>query len=138
MQLSNDVPLYLGSRVSEVMPPQADATAGAITLTANQILCGILLHTGGAARSDTTPTGPNLALAIGKDLRVGTVIEFTLVPGDANIYTLLAGNGVTLKGATANFASIAGTSATYKFVCTALPTDGFVRGTGATFDVYRM
>jgi hypothetical protein len=70
------------------------------TLTADQLLAGILLRTGPAgAFSDTTPTAAQILAAIPKgDINSNRMV--LIRNGGGGLMTLLAGTGVTLRGTT--------------------------------------
>lgn len=84
--------------------PQATATtlttAGALTLTAAQLLGGLILRDpNGAGRTDTTPTAALLVAAI-PGVQIGQFFEFT-IRNDADAaetITVAAGTGGTASG----------------------------------------
>lgn len=84
--------------------PKATATtlttASALTLTAAQLLGGLILRDpNGAGRTDTTPTAALLAAAV-PGVAVGSFFEFT-IRNDADAaetITVAAGSGGTTKG----------------------------------------
>src|SRR5690606_36260088 len=77
-----------------------DATAGANTYTAAELLGGLILRDpAGEGRSDVTPTATQIVAAI-PDCKVGDSFEFTIrntADGNETI-TITAGAGVTLSG----------------------------------------
>jgi hypothetical protein len=83
-----------------------DATAGARTYTAAELLGGLILRDpAGAARSDVTPTAAAIIAAItalsgGHPPAVGTAFEFTIrnTADAAETITVTAGTDVTLSG----------------------------------------
>lgn len=114
-QVMDQVP---GDLVNTNEQVQANATAGAATLTVNQVLGGILSRSGpGIAYNDTTPSASdiingligNIAIAAGATtplgVNPGTTWRFRHINTVAFIATIVAGAGVTLAGVTANAAS---------------------------------
>ncbi len=91
-----------------VYPPVskfADATVGSTTLTAAQLLGGILYRTGPVGGyADTTPTAAAIVAAMDNP-QIGDSFTFTHVNGVAQICTFTAGAGVTLAGTVNNAAS---------------------------------
>jgi hypothetical protein len=83
-----------------------DATAGALTYTAAQLLGGLILRDpAGASRSDVTPTAALIIAALaanqaGKAPVAGSSFEFTIrnTADAAETITVTAGTGVTLSG----------------------------------------
>lgn len=83
-------------------------TASALTLTAAQILGGLILRDpNGGARTDTLPTGPQIAAALGADgsrshqaIEAGTSFEFAIrnTADAAETITVAAGSGGTVSG----------------------------------------
>lgn len=83
----------------------ADSTAGPTTLTAAQLLGGILYRTGpGAGYADTTPTAAQIIAAMDNP-QIGDSFIFIHVNGVAYACTFTAGTGVTLAGTVNNAAS---------------------------------
>lgn len=77
-----------------------DATAAAITMTAAQILGGLILRDpNGAGRADLVPTAANLVAAI-PGAEVGTSFEFTIrnTADAAETITVTTNTGATLSG----------------------------------------
>lgn len=77
-----------------------EATAGAVTYTAAQLLDGLIARDpAGAARADSTPTATQIVAAI-KGCKVGDSFEFTIrnTADAAETITLTAGAGVTISG----------------------------------------
>jgi hypothetical protein len=76
-----------------------DATDGAVTWTASQVLGGLIHRTIGAARSDVTPTAALLIAAMGSPI-VGQSFLFVVknVTGATHVLTVTAGSDVTLTG----------------------------------------
>jgi len=95
-----DGAFHIGGRLTRKVTPLTDATAGVLTLTAAQILDGLILRDpAGADRSDVTPTAALLVAAI-QEPAVGDSFIFTIrntANGDETI-TLTAGTGFTLSG----------------------------------------
>lgn len=87
---------FLGTKRSDSSTeavPTSINTAGNVTLTAAQILTGIIVRdTNGGARSDTLPTAALLVAAI-TNPQVGDVLSCTLIGGGAAIWTILIGAG---------------------------------------------
>jgi hypothetical protein len=76
-------------------------TAGAITLSAAQIINGIVNQSGTpGAFNMTTPTAAAIVAAL-KNCQIGTKFEFVLMNGGDGTVTIVAGDGVTLAGVTA-------------------------------------
>jgi hypothetical protein len=76
-------------------------TAGAVTLTAAQLINGVVNQSGTpGAFNMTTPTAAAIVAAI-KNCQVGSAFEFILVNGGDGTVTIVAGDGVTLAGTTA-------------------------------------
>lgn len=98
---------------------QTNSTAGAATLTAQQVVGGILNRTGpGANYNDTTPSAAEIVSALlsngnyqgggayaANGVQPGTTFRFRHINTVAFIATLVAGAGVVLAGVTANAAS---------------------------------
>jgi predicted RecA/RadA family phage recombinase len=75
--------------------PTSKATAGAVTLTAAEVLSGIYVRDcAGAARSDTLPTAALLVAAV-PGAKVGDVVKLKIVNGSdaAETLTILVGTG---------------------------------------------
>lgn len=84
--------------------PATINTAGAVTLTAAQLINGLILRDpNGAGRTDTTPTAEQLFEAIGgdsiKDVE-NAAFEFTIrnTANSNETITLAGGTGVTISG----------------------------------------
>jgi len=75
------------------------SAAGAITLTAAQLLNGFFEHNASGAVTDTTDTGTAIDTAIG-NATTGDAFMFALANTSGNTITLAGGTGVTLKGNT--------------------------------------
>jgi hypothetical protein len=92
----------LADRVNEVaMAALLERTAGAITLTAAQLINGVVLQTGTpGAFNMTTPTATEILAGL-QNAQIGSKFEFTLRNGGDATITIVAGSGVTLKGVTA-------------------------------------
>lgn len=93
-------PFVVRNRVVEDRTLTTEATAGAVTYTAAQLLAGFIRRDpNGAARSDVTPTAKQLLAAMVK-AKAGSSFEFIIVnTADASeIITLTAGTGITLSG----------------------------------------
>lgn len=89
-----------GSLTFPLIVPVTYNTAGAVTLTTDQVLGGLLLRDGnGGARTDTLPDAGPLVEAI-QGCMVGTSFQFHLrnTSGTAIAITLAAGNGGTTSG----------------------------------------
>lgn len=87
------------------IPKFADATVGATTLTAAQLLGGILYRTGPVAGYvDTTPTATQIIAAMDNP-QIGDSFIFIHVNGVAFACTFTAGTGITLAGTVNNAAS---------------------------------
>lgn len=98
---------------------QSNSTAGSATLTAQQVIGGILNRTGpGGAYNDTTPAAAEIIAALmsngnyqgggayaANGVQTGTTFRFRHINTVAFIATLVAGAGVSLAGVTANAAS---------------------------------
>lgn len=80
--------------------PATDATAAAITMTAAQLLAGIILRDpNGAGRADLVPTAANLRAAL-PGIEVGSGFEFTIrnTADAAETITVTTNTGATLSG----------------------------------------
>lgn len=77
----------------------AVANAAGQTLTAAAVVNGVILRSGAAAVSDTTPTAA-LILAAMKNPAVGDTFECTIVNTNSGTLTIVAGSGITLAGTT--------------------------------------
>ena len=87
------------------LPKTALATVGAGTLTAAMLLSGLIMRTGPTgAYNETTPTATQIIAAMDNP-QIGDSFDFIHVNGVAYAATLVAGDGVTLAGTTANAAS---------------------------------
>lgn len=81
-------------------PEQTVNNAAGVTLTATQLLAGLLLRTGPAgAFSDTTPTATQIVAEISK-ADIGSNRMVLIRNGGGGLMTLLAGTSVTLQGTT--------------------------------------
>lgn len=103
-----------------------NATAGAATLTAEEILSGILFRSGpGAGYADTLPTSTDLlngmlgntfvgtgAFGAGSGVQPGTTFRFQHINSVAQVMTLTTNTGMTLG---ANTAIAASSTKTYLF-----------------------
>lgn len=89
-------PSFLGTKRSDSATeaaPTSINTAGNVTITASQVLTGIIVRdTNGGARSDTLPTAALLVAAI-TNPQIGDVLSCTMVGGGAAIWTILVGAG---------------------------------------------
>lgn len=92
-----------------------DATAGAVTYTAAQLLGGVILRDpNGAARSDVFPTAALLAAAVpGADVGSSFTVHIRNTADAAETITMTAGTGVTISGT----ATIAQNNAKSFLVC---------------------
>ena len=80
--------------------PATYSTAGAVTLTTDQVLGGLLLRDGnGGARTDTLPNASDLVEAI-QGCMVGTSFQFHVrnTSGTAIAITIAVGTGGTASG----------------------------------------
>lgn len=93
---NNPLASWLGTKRSDSSTeavPTSINTAGNVTLTAAQVLSGIIVRdTNGGARSDTLPTAALLVAAI-TNPQVGDVLRCSMVGGGAAIWTILVGAG---------------------------------------------
>jgi hypothetical protein len=89
-----------GSVVFQTITPATISTAAAVTLTAAQLLGGLVLRDpNGAARSDVTPTAAQLVAAIqGAMVGLSFVATIKNTADAAETITITAGAGVTLNG----------------------------------------
>ena len=90
----------INDAVSHSTTVTTDATAGANTYTAAELVGGMVLRDpAGADRSDVTPTAAAIVAAIAGAI-VGSSFEFTIrnTADAAETITLTAGSGVTLNG----------------------------------------
>lgn len=90
----------VNGRVLEKAVVTTDATAGAVTYTAAQLLGGLILRNpNGGNRSDVTPTASLLVSAM-NTRNIGSSFRFTIrnTAGAAETITVTAGTGVTLSG----------------------------------------
>jgi hypothetical protein len=88
------------SALTSVATVTTDATAGAKTYTAAELVGGLILRDpAGAGRSDVTPTAAAIVAEIAGAI-VGSCFEFTIrnTADAAETITLTAGSGVTLSG----------------------------------------
>jgi hypothetical protein len=106
VQVKGNGIISLEANVIDGVSVASVSTAGNATLTAAQILGGLILRDGGSAnRTDTTPTAAQLvAAAVGVQLATG--FEFVIRNAQAATYTLTlaAGTGVTLSPTTITIA----------------------------------
>lgn len=77
--------------------PAADATNGVVTYSIAQMFQGIILRSGGAARSDVTPTAAALVAAI-DNCAVGDSWDLYIQNYFAGDVTLTGGASVTIVG----------------------------------------
>jgi hypothetical protein len=75
------------------------ANAAGQTLTTLQMLSGILLRSGAAGVSDTTPTAAALVAAL-TNAAVGDTVDLLIRNNNTGTLTIVAGSGVTLEGTT--------------------------------------
>ncbi len=90
----------LGSLAFPLIVPATYSTAGAVTLTTDQVLGGLLLRDGnGGARTDTLPDAASLVEAI-QGCMVGTSFQFHLrnTSSTAIAITVAVGTGGTASG----------------------------------------
>jgi hypothetical protein len=73
------------------------ANAAGQTLTVAQFVNAILVRSGAAGVSDTTPSAAAIVAALAGCM-VGSTFEFTVVNQNTGTLTLVAGTGVTLNG----------------------------------------
>tara|TARA_R110000868_G_scaffold327566_1_gene588495 strand:- start:918 stop:1298 length:381 start_codon:yes stop_codon:yes gene_type:complete len=102
----------------DIIRPLTAATDAATTLTAAQIIDGIVTMTPTTGRALTTPTGAQIIAGLGDSPAVGATFQLTVVNAAAATHaiTLTAGaSGVTLAGVAAMATVAAATSATYLF-----------------------
>ena len=89
-------------RVIQKAVVTTDATAGAVTYTAAQLLGGLILRDpNGAGRSDVSPSATSIVTALNiPNTKVGASFRFVIrnTANDAETITLTAGDGVTLSG----------------------------------------
>lgn len=86
--------------VLPLVTPTTDTTAGAVTLTAAQLLGGLILRDpNGAGRSDVFPTAALLVAAI-PGATIGTSFNVTIrnTADAAETITMTAGTGCTISG----------------------------------------
>lgn len=89
--------------------PAPTAVNTTATLTAADLVDGIITSTTAAAVAGTTPTGTLLTAAF-PHVPIGGAVEFTVInTGGTNAFTLTAGTDVTIVGAAAVAASTSGT-----------------------------
>jgi hypothetical protein len=91
---------HLSSLAYPKMTAATDTTAAAITMTAAQILGGLILRDpNGAGRADLVPTAAALVAAI-PGAGVGSAFEFTIrnTADAAETITVTTNTGVTLSG----------------------------------------
>lgn len=101
------------------------ASNEATTLTAAQIINGVVTMTPSTGRALTTPTGAEIVTGLGDGVRVGTSFEVTVVNVAAATHaiTFTAGtSGVTLGGVAGMATVAAASSATYVGVVTNVST----------------
>lgn len=99
--LRTDGPVKANDFMLKKTTVTVDATAGARTYTAAEILGGLILRDpAGAGRSDVTPTAAQIVAALGPEPQVGDSFEFTIrnTADLAETITVTAGSGVTLSG----------------------------------------
>lgn len=73
---------------------------GAVTLTAAQVMGGMVAHAAGAGANLATPTAAEIVAALG-GASVGTAVRLHIRNTGAGASTLTAGAGVTLSGTAA-------------------------------------
>lgn len=91
---------FLSGPVLEKVTVTTDSTAGAVTLTAAQILGGLILRDpNGAGRSDVFPTAALLVAAI-PGAEIGTAVDVVIrnTADAAETITMTAGTGCTISG----------------------------------------
>lgn len=89
---------------SKVKGLQTTVAVNALSNVAGQTLTvaqtkGILLRSGAAAVSDTTPTAADIIAGM-SNAAIGDVVEWTIRNTNSGLLTLVAGSGVTLEGTT--------------------------------------
>lgn len=97
----------------------AVAAASTITLTAAQMVNGIVTHTGGSTCTVTTPTAAAIVAAI-PDCQVGYAFELHVVNNNSGSTSFTGGTGVTIPALLATVAT--GTVRTIKGVVTNVAT----------------
>ena len=93
--------MNLNGRFGELFAVATITTAGAVTLTAAQLLGGVILRDpNGSARTDTTPTATLLRDAMGYELvdNLGFMFLYRNDADAAETITLAGGTGVTISG----------------------------------------
>lgn len=75
------------------------ANAAGQTLTTGQMLGGLLLRSGAAGVSDTTPLASALVAAL-TNAAVGDIVDLIIRNNNTGTLTIVAGTGVTLEGTT--------------------------------------
>lgn len=91
----------LNGRFYDLYSVATIATAGNATLTAAQLLGGMILRDpNGGARTDTTPTATQIRNALGSQLKNNLGFKFTIrnTADASETITLGAGSGVTISG----------------------------------------
>lgn len=75
------------------------ANAAGVTITAAQLLGGIIIRSGAAAVSDTLPTAAAL-VALVPGAAIGDTFDVTIQNGNSGLLTIVTGAGITLTGTT--------------------------------------
>jgi hypothetical protein len=99
-RIGNTGVVYGGGAVAPLATVTTEATAGAVTFTAAQIVGGLILRDpNGASRADLVPTAANLLAAV-PAAAVGQAIRFTIrnTADAAETITVTTNTGVTLSG----------------------------------------
>lgn len=99
------VPMASSKQIYGALSVNAVTTVGAATLSAANLVGGVIMRSGStAAYTDTTDTATNIVAAI-PNAQIGTSFRLRIVNSVAFIDTIAAGTGVTLSGTTAIAAS---------------------------------
>lgn len=92
---------YLAMMVNALKANTYTALTGSPTLTAAQMVGGVVEVSGGTTATVTTPTAANIIaqmLALDANAGIGSTATFGIVNGNSGTVTLAAGSGVSLVG----------------------------------------
>lgn len=90
---------YISGRLAWTVTDSAISNAAGVTLTAAQMLGGIITRSGAIAVSDTTASAAAIVAAI-PGCEVGSTAFLYIINNNTALLTLLAGSGVTLAATT--------------------------------------
>jgi hypothetical protein len=136
--ITRNFPYFSGLVHPKVTPLNTQLTTGGgvVTLTAAQLLGGLLTIDCDDAQTLTLPTATLINAAL-SGVEVGTAIDFDVINFGDTTLTIAVGTGITAKaisGVSAVLTIVANASKRFRLVCTGVQDDN---GNGShTYDLY--